>query len=115
MSRHGGFRLFEKGDVFIFERTDTDTNTLIPLMFEDKPLQFADRKSAVRWLRMNGQKVQGLTGKKFAIVRFQDLIEISVEARVAVTILSRQREGSTSEPADGKAEKPVTAETEVKA
>jgi len=98
MTRHGGFRLFEKGDVFIFERVPPDATTLTPVMFEDKPVQFADRKAALKWLRMNGHKVEGHAGKKFAIVKMLDLIEISVEARAAVTVLSRQREGASSAP-----------------
>lgn len=90
----GSFRLFADGDVFLVERTDLDTNTLIPVMFETKVLQFTDRKLALKWLKMNGHKIEGHAGKKFAIVKMLDLIEVSVEALATVTILSRQREGA---------------------
>jgi hypothetical protein len=114
MSRHGGFRLFEAGDVFIFERVPPDDTTMVPLMFEEKVLQFQDRKSALKWLRLNGHKITGYQGKKFAVMRFLDSIQLSVEARVAVTILAQQRQGAAVEKPET-AETPAKVETEVKA
>lgn len=108
MTRHGGFRLFEAGDVFIFERVPPDDTTMVPLMFEEKVLQFGDRKEALKWLRLNGHKIAGYEGKKFAVMKFLDSIQLSVEARVAVTILAQQRQGAAAEY-DG------TVKTETKA